>query len=654
MSSSVQQQLANAQMMDAALSNVEQEQDEANVVDGTFHIYYVEGEAAGMFLRHACAAKKVKVVAHPLKVREGESEVLSQLEEIVAFLKLESQVAAAHGRNQVPKLLGRTAYLTLASPEEARRNCIVLHKLENAALAEFDAKLQKQPFLTGSTAGVCDFLLFWILLANFVARDAESELEKHNALFKWITSMKNDAIVSELISGSAMQKSQELFEKTATSDTSELDTTSPLALAISNLKYVASGLQLSRENHELISKIIDQLSNGKLMSPALMEQLSEGKVNIDRNTKGWMEAEMGRGEGKQMALKAHHSKHLSKVHATMDGTVSQNISIPENIQDAISTLSLDVLSIDKSHELGPLVIVGTACLTRENLLGKFFALGEEPKDGGGPMASRFSKFLALVEGLYEEKNPYHNAYHAADVTNSVSTFLSGEVGSSLSVLETVSTLLAAAIHDVGHTGHNNQYHVVTRSDLALLYNDQSVLEMYHLATGFRVLQDASANCLAHLSREDYGICRSLIIDLVLATDMSKHFSLVTQFNLGYEQQNKEEEKEFPLLLKLQCIIKTADIGHCAKPVDLHVKWSMAISEEFFRQGDEEREKGLPVAPHMDRQTACIPKGQIGFINFVVKPLYEICAKISPDTCNLAVENLEASLKHWKAEAEALN
>ena len=174
-------------------------------------------------------------------------QVLSQLEEIVAFLKLESQVAAAHGRNQVPKLLGRTAYLTLASPEEARRNCIVLHKLENAALAEFDAKLQKQPFLTGSAAGVCDFLLFWILLANFMARDAESELEKHKELFKWITSMKNDAIVSELISGSAMQKSQELFEKTATSDTSELDTTSPLALAISNLKYVASGLQLSEK-----------------------------------------------------------------------------------------------------------------------------------------------------------------------------------------------------------------------------------------------------------------------------------------------------------------------------------------------------------------------------------------------------------------------
>ena len=153
---------------------------------------------------------------------------------------------------------------------------------------------------------------------------------------------------------------------------------------------MASGLQLSRENHELISKIIDQLSNGKLLSPALMEQLSQGKVNTIATRKaGWrLKWAAVRADGPQ----AHHSKHSSKSHSTMDGTVSQNISIPENIQDAISTLSLDVLSIDKSHEQGPLVIVGTACLTRENLLGKFFALGEEPKDGGGPMASRFANF----------------------------------------------------------------------------------------------------------------------------------------------------------------------------------------------------------------------------------------------------------------------
>ena len=176
--------------------------------------------------------------------------------------------------------------------------------------------------------------------------------------------------------------------------------------------------------------------------------------------------------------------------------------------------------------------------------------------------------------------------------------------------------------------------------------------MHHLSTAFSVMREASHNCLAHLSREDYSVCRSLVIDLVLVTDMSKHFGLVTEFNLAYDQQQKDEGNDVPVLVKLKCIIKTADIGHCAKPVDLHVKWSMAISEEFFSQGDEERKLGLKVAPHMDRKTASIPKGQIGFINFVVKPLYEACNKLSPDTFAKALENLEASIAHWQAAAEA--
>jgi hypothetical protein len=36
-------------------------------------------------------------------------------------------------------------------------------------------------------------------------------------------------------------------------------------------------------------------------------------------------------------------------------------------------------------------------------------------------------------------------------------------------------------------------------------------------------------------------------------------------------------------------IKCADIGHAAKEVELHEKWTKMISEEFFNQGDMEKE-----------------------------------------------------------------
>jgi len=48
--------------------------------------------------------------------------------------------------------------------------------------------------------------------------------------------------------------------------------------------------------------------------------------------------------------------------------------------------------------------------------------------------------------------------------------------------------VACAAHDVGHDGHNNIYHINTGSELALRYNDQSVLENHHASLGWRLLK----------------------------------------------------------------------------------------------------------------------------------------------------------------------
>lgn len=39
----------------------------------------------------------------------------------------------------------------------------------------------------------------------------------------------------------------------------------------------------------------------------------------------------------------------------------------------------------------------------------------------------------------------------------------------------------------------------------------------------RILKDEENNILSHLSREEYREFRTLVIDMVLATDMSFHF-----------------------------------------------------------------------------------------------------------------------------------
>ncbi|NWY93662.1 PDE4D phosphodiesterase, partial [Agelaius phoeniceus] len=67
-------------------------------------------------------------------------------------------------------------------------------------------------------------------------------------------------------------------------------------------------------------------------------------------------------------------------------------------------------------------------------------------------------------------------------------------------LEVLAALFAAAIHDVDHPGVSNQFLINTNSELALLYNDESVLENHHLAVGFKLLQEQDCDIFQNLSR----------------------------------------------------------------------------------------------------------------------------------------------------------
>ena len=46
------------------------------------------------------------------------------------------------------------------------------------------------------------------------------------------------------------------------------------------------------------------------------------------------------------------------------------------------------------------------------------------------------------------------------------------------------------------------------------------------------------------------------------------------------------------------------------------------------QSDREKAEGLPVAPFMDREKVTKPTAQIGFIKFVLLPMFETVMKVS--------------------------
>ena len=76
--------------------------------------------------------------------------------------------------------------------------------------------------------------------------------------------------------------------------------------------------------------------------------------------------------------------------------------------------------------------------------------------------------------------------------------------------------------------------------------------------------------------------RKAIVSLILATDMTKHFSILGTFktraiNLSDFNWTEDSDKIEILSLGLKC----ADIGHSAKSSDLHSKWTDLVCEEFF-------------------------------------------------------------------------
>lgn len=59
------------------------------------------------------------------------------------------------------------------------------------------------------------------------------------------------------------------------------------------------------------------------------------------------------------------------------------------------------------------------------------------------------------------------------------------------------------------------------SELALMYNDESVLENHHLAVGFKLLHEENCDIFQNLSKRQRQSLRKLVIDMVRPSALKK-------------------------------------------------------------------------------------------------------------------------------------
>ncbi|XP_044310762.1 calcium/calmodulin-dependent 3',5'-cyclic nucleotide phosphodiesterase 1C isoform X1 [Varanus komodoensis] len=364
--------------------------------------------------------------------------------------------------------------------------------------------------------------------------------------------------------------------------------------------------------------------------------------SVPSEVRDWLASTFTRQMGMMLKRTEEKPRFRSIVHAVQAGIFVERmyrrtsnmvgLSYPPAVIGVLKNVdkwSFDVFALNDASGDHALKFIFYELLTRYDLISRFKI----------PISALVSFVEALEVGYSKHKNPYHNLMHAADVTQTVHYLLfKTGVAHWLTELEIFAMIFAAAIHDYEHTGTTNNFHIQTRSDTAILYNDRSVLENHHLSAAFRLLQDdEEMNILSNLSKDDWREFRTLVIEMVLATDMSCHFQQIKAMKNALQQP---EGIDKPKALSL--MLHTADISHPAKAWDLHHRWTMSLLEEFFRQGDKEAELGLPFSPLCDRKSTMVPQSQIGFIDFIVEPTFTVLTDMTEKIVTPLIEEASHS------------
>ncbi|XP_036940481.1 cAMP-specific 3',5'-cyclic phosphodiesterase 4D isoform X3 [Acanthopagrus latus] len=339
--------------------------------------------------------------------------------------------------------------------------------------------------------------------------------------------------------------------------------------------------------------------------------------------------------------KATHSPSLAPstiprfgVNASQEGLLAREL-------EEVNRWGIDIFKVSEYSGNRPLTVTMYTIFQERELLKSF----KIPAD-------TFITFMMTLEDHYHADVAYHNNIHAADVVQSTHVLLSTPALEAVFTdLEILAALFASAIHDVDHPGVSNQFLINTNSELALMYNDSSVLENHHLAVGFKLLQEDNCDIFQNLNKKQRQSLRKMVIDMVLATDMSKHMNLLADLKTMVE--TKKVTSLGVLLLDnysdriqvLQNMVHCADLSNPTKPLELYRQWTDRIMVEFFTQGDRERDKGMEISPMCDKQNASIEKNQVGFIDYIVHPLWETWADLVHPDAQEILDTLEDN-REW--------
>ncbi|XP_060580417.1 cGMP-specific 3',5'-cyclic phosphodiesterase-like isoform X2 [Ruditapes philippinarum] len=248
---------------------------------------------------------------------------------------------------------------------------------------------------------------------------------------------------------------------------------------------------------------------------------------------------------------------------------------------------------------------------------------------------------------------YHNWRHAFNVTQTMFTMLfTGRLLPVFSELEILAMLVACLCHDLDHRGTNNAFQVKVVSPLAMLYST-SVMEHHHFDHSIMILNSEGNNIFQSLSPEEYREVIKQLEFCILSTDLALYFRKRGDFKKLIDSGRTDfKEKSDKNLLKAM-MMTACDVAAITKPWEVQKEVAQLVANEFFEQGDVEKTQlgETPIAM-MDRDKKDeLPKMQVGFIDAICLPVYEMFSELWP-TLKPMYEGCKENRENWNQLANS--
>ncbi|KAF3818069.1 hypothetical protein GH733_014941 [Mirounga leonina] len=303
---------------------------------------------------------------------------------------------------------------------------------------------------------------------------------------------------------------------------------------------------------EALDRVLEILRTTELYSPQFGAKDDDPHAND--LVGGLMSDGLRRLSGNEYVLS---TKNLQQMPSSINAPISLH-DVPPRIARAMENeeyWDFNIFELEAATHKRPLIYLGLKMFARFGICE--FLNCSEPT---------LRSWLQIIEASYHSSNPYHNSTHSADVLHATAYFLCKErIKQTLDPVDEVAALIAATVHDVDHPGRTNSFLCNAGSELAIL--------------------------------NDYRTLRQAIIDMVLATEMTKHFEHVNKFVnsinkplAALEEVNRDEEAINTMLrtpenrtLIKRMLIKCADVSNPCRPLEQCIEWAGRISEEYFSQ-----------------------------------------------------------------------